>query len=315
MQAYIIRRLIAGVGILLILSLAVFLLLRIAPGDPAKLRCGLGCTPERITAIRAELGLNESLPMQYFTWLGDVVTGDLGQATFTRKPVIDSIKQRLPITLELLIITIIVTVAVGVPFGIISALYRNSPADFVVRISAVFGLAVPNFWVATLVLMIPLALWGYAPPLNRTVSFFDDPIANLRQFGPPAVVLGMTSAAGIMRLTRSSLLEVLRTDYIRTARSKGLRESVVITRHALKNSVIPVVTVIGLQIAGLLGGTVIIEQIFALPGLGRYFFQTLVTRDFTVVQSLTLYIGVIVVLMNLLVDISYAWLDPRIRYA
>ena len=314
MQAYIIRRLIVGAGILLVLSVVVFLMLRIAPGDPAKLRCGLGGTPECVAAVRAELGLNDPYPIQYFTWLGDVVTGDLGNATFTNRPVIDSLLQRLPVTLELLIITILVTVAVGIPFGVISALFRNSPVDYGVRVSAVLGLSVPNFWLATLVLLIPLQLWGYAPPLGVTVSFFDDPIANLRQFGPPAAVLGLAASAGIMRLTRSSLLEVLRTDYIRTARSKGLRDSMVIGRHALKNSMIPVVTVLGLEIAGLMGGTLIIEQIFALPGVGRFFFQALFTRDFPVVQSLTLYIGVVVVLMNLLVDIVYAWLDPRILY-
>ena len=315
MQAYIIRRLITGAFILFILSVVVFLLLRIAPGDPAILRCTLSCTPVRIEAIREEFGLNEPYPVQYLSWLGDVVTGDLGASKISGQPVLGVLQHRLPVTLELLILTILMTVAIGIPFGVISALYRNSLADFVVRISAVFGLAVPNFWLATLVLLIPLTLWGYAPPLNRTVGFFDDPLANLRQFGPPATVLGLASAAGIMRLTRSSLLEVLRTDYIRTARSKGLRESVVISRHALKNSIIPVVTVIGLQVATLLGGAVIIEQIFALPGLGLFFFEALFQRDYVVVQSLTLYIGAAVVLMNLLVDISYAWLDPRIRYA
>ncbi len=315
MQAYIIRRLIAGIFVLLILSVVVFLLLRIAPGDPARLRCGIGGTPECVADVRDQLGLNDSLPVQYLGWLGDVVTGDLGEATFTRRPVIESLKQRLPVTVELLIISLLVTIAIGVPFGVISALYRNSPSDYVVRVSAVMGLSVPNFWLGTLVILIPLELWGYAPPLGRTVSFFQDPVDNLRQFVPPAIVLGVVSAAGIMRLTRSSLLEALRTDYVRTARAKGLRERVVIGRHALKNSMIPVVTVLGLEIAGLLGGTVIIEQIFALPGVGRYFFQTLVTRDFPVVQSLTLYVGAAVVLMNLLVDVTYAWLDPRIRYS
>lgn len=291
-----------------------FLLLRIAPGDPAQLRCPF-CEQEQLDAIREELGLNDPYYVQYFHWMGDVLTGDLGTSTFNQQPVMDALKQRLPVTLELLVITILVTLVLGIPFGIISAIYRNSPADFGVRIGAVLGLAVPNFWVATLVLLIPLELWGYAPPLGRTVDFFDNPWENMRQFVPPAIVLGLASAAGIMRLTRSSLLEVLRTDYIRTARSKGLREPLVIGRHALKNSLIPVVTVVGLQISGLLGGTVIIEQIFALPGLGQYVLQSLIVKDFPVVQSMTLYVGVIVVLMNLLVDISYAWLDPRIRYS
>jgi len=314
MRAYIIRRLLLGVGTLFILSLAVFIMLRIAPGDPAVIRCGLACTDTRIEAFRDQLGLNDPYHIQYLNWIGDVVTGDLGDASFSGKPVVDSLIERLPVTVELLIITILVTAVVGISFGVVSAVYRNSPVDYGVRVTAVLGLAVPNFWVATLVLIVPLTLWGYAPDLGGAVSFFDDPLANLRQFVPPAVVLGLASSAGIMRLTRSSLLEVLRTDYVRTARSKGLRERVVVGRHALRNSFIPVVTVLGLQVAALMGGTVIVEQIFALPGLGQFFFQTLLSRDFIVVQSLTLYIGAVVVLMNLLVDICYAWLDPRIRY-
>jgi peptide/nickel transport system permease protein len=315
LRAYIIRRLIAGVFILIILSIVVFLLLRIAPGDPANFRCGLNCPPERRAAIRAELGLDQSYPAQYFDWMGDLVTGDLGISTFNQQPVAEALQQRLPVTLELLIIEILFTVAVGVPFGIISALYRNSAADFGVRVSAVLGLSVPNFWVATMVLLVPLELWGYSPPLGQTISFFSNPADNLKQFIPPAAILGLAAAAGIMRLTRSSLLEVLRTDYIRTAKAKGLTDSVVVGRHALKNSLIPVVTVLGLQIAGLLGGTVIIEQIFALPGLGQYVFGALVGKDFPVVQTMTMYAAVAVVLMNLIVDVSYAWLDPRIRYA
>ena len=314
MRAYIIRRLFLGVGTLFILSLAVFALLRIAPGDPAVIRCGLACTDTRIEAIRDDMGLNDAYHIQYLNWLGDVVSGDLGDANFSGKPVVDSLIERLPVTVELLIITILVTAVVGISFGIISAVYRNSAADYGVRVTAVLGLAVPNFWVATLVLIVPLTLWGYAPDLGGAIGFFDDPLANLRQFVPPAVVLGLASSAGIMRLTRSSLLEVLRTDYVLTARSKGLRERVVVGRHALRNALIPVVTVLGLQVAALMGGTVIVEQIFALPGLGQFFFQTLLSRDFIVVQSLTLYIGAVVVLMNLLVDICYAWLDPRIRY-
>lgn len=331
MRAYIIRRLITGVFILFILSIVVFLMLRIAPGDPVNLRCGLNCPDARREAIREELGLNDpyfpihfngSFPYveltsdsQYGNWIGDVVTGDLGISNWNKQPVFDALKQRLPVTLELMIITLLGTIVIGIPFGVISALFRNSPADFSVRVMAVLGLAVPNFWVATLALYIPLELWGYAPPLGRTVDFFDSPFDNLRQFVPPAIVLSLASAAGVMRLTRSSLLEVMRTDYIRTARSKGLRDSVVVGRHALKNSLIPVVTVIGLQVSALLGGTVIIEQIFALPGLGQYILQSLIVKDFPVVQTMTLYAGVAVVTMNLIVDISYAWLDPRIRYA
>lgn len=314
MRAYILRRLVLGVLILFLLSVAVFLVLRTAPGDPAAIRCGLRCTPEGIDAIREDMGLNDSYPVQYFTWLGNVLTGDLGKATVSDKPVIDSLRERLPITVELLIITMLLTALIGISFGVISAVFRNTAADYVVRVTAVLGLALPNFWVATLVLELPLRFWGYAPALSGAIDFFDDPVGNLLQFVPPAAVLALASSAGIMRLTRSSLLEVLRTDFVRTARSKGLRESVVVGRHALRNSLIPVVTVLGLQVATLFGGAVIVEQIFSLQGVGFYFFQTLQSRDYIVVQSLTLYIGAVVVLTNLLVDVSYAWLDPRIRF-
>ncbi|MCH7511051.1 MAG: ABC transporter permease [Chloroflexi bacterium] len=315
MRAYIIRRLITGIFILFILSVVIFVLMRLAPGDPAILACGLNASPECIEAKREQLGLNDSWPVQYGNWIRDVSTGDLGVEAITHRPVIDTLKDRFPVTLELLIITMVATIAIGVPFGIISALYRNSPADYGVRITAVMGLSVPNFWLATLVIIIPQELWGYAPTFARSISFTDDPVGNLQQFVPPALVLAMASAAGIMRLTRSSLLEVMGTDYVRTARSKGLRESLVVSRHALKNSMIPVVTVLGLQIAFLLGGTVIIERIFALPGVGLYLFESLLSKDFQVVQSLTVLVGAVVISMNLLVDIVYAWLDPRIRYA
>jgi peptide/nickel transport system permease protein len=331
MLSYIIRRLISGVLILVILSLVVFTLLRVVSGDQATTLCGFNCTPPGIKAAQHLLGLDKpyfpiglrsSFPFvlfhadnQYMTWIKDLATGHLGSGKVNQQPVLDLIRHRLPVTIELLIITVILTIAIGVPAGIISALYRNSIGDHVVRVAAVLGLAVPTFWVATLVIYFPAHWWGYAAPAGRAVGFFQDPIGNMRQFGPPAAVLGLASAAGIMRLTRSSLLEVMRTDYIRTARSKGLRETSVVSRHALKNSLIPVITVLGLQVAGLLGGAVIIEQIFALPGIGLLEYQSLLSRDNQVVQSLTLYIGAAVVLMNLLVDISYAWLDPRIRYS
>lgn len=314
MRQYIIRRLIQSVFILVVLSWIVFILLRLAPGDPAIVKCGLNCPAERYQAIRHELGLDKSWPEQYWIWGKSLVDGSLG-TDFNQQPVGPELQERLPFTVELLIITFLVTVALGVPFGIMSAIYRNSPADFAVRLAAIFGLAVPGFWVATLVLLIPQAAWDYAPPLTKTIPFFSDPWENLRQFIPPALVLGAGSAAGVMRLTRSSMLEVMRQDYIRTARSKGLRDQVVIGRHALKNSVIPVVTVLGLEIAVLFGGSVIIENVFNIRGIGNYFLAALVRKDYPVVQTLTLYIGTVVVLLNLAVDVLYAWLDPRIRYS
>ena len=332
MQQYIIRRLLQGVLILFVLSVAVFVLLRIAPdADPAILKCDLSCTDEKLEAIRLDLGLNNPyFPVstdfssgtvvsfneesQYWRWIRELFNGSLG-LDWNGAPVKDELQRRLPVTLELLLITIVVTVLLGVPFGVISAIRRNSPTDYGVRFTAILGLAVPNFWLATLVILIPIQFWGYAPPLIKTIGFFDSPWDNIRQFVPAALVLGAVSAAGVMRLARSSMLEVMNQDYIRTARSKGLKENAVIIRHALKNSMIPVVTVIGLQLAGLFGGAVVVENVFNLQGVGNYFLGALVRNDYQVVQTLTIYIGAAVVLLNLGVDVLYAWLDPRIRYS
>ncbi len=214
-----------------------------------------------------------------------------------------------------MLFTVITTIAVGIPFGILSALFRNSPIDFLVRFGAAMGLAVPSFWIATLTLLVPLKMWGYAPPITSTISFFDSPWDNMRQFVPPAIILGAVAAAQIMRLTRSAMLEVMFKDYIRTARAKGLGDTAVVVRHALRNSLIPVATILGLQVAGELGGAVIIENIFNLKGIGNYTLDALVRKDFAVTQTMTMYIAFLVVAMNLVVDLGYAWLDPRIRYS
>jgi len=314
MREYVIRRLLQSCVILVLLSIAVFLLLRIAPGaDPARLRCGLMCTEEHYQSLRQQMGLDDSYPQQYLDWTKSLFNGSLGK-DWNDKSVMSELKQRLPVTLELMVFTVLLTVAIGIPFGIISALYRNSPLDVGVRFVGILGLAVPNFWLGTLVLLIPQELWDYAPPITHMASLFHDPGGNMRQYIPPAIVLAAVSAAGVMRLTRSAMLEVMLQDYIRTARAKGMRERIVVIRHALKNTMIPVVTVVGLQIAGLFGGAVLIENIFNLQGVGNYFLGALLRKDFQVAQTLTLYIGVVVVLINLAVDLVYAWLDPRIRY-
>jgi peptide/nickel transport system permease protein len=313
-QQYIARRVIQSIVMLVALSILVFLLLRIAPGaDPARIRCGLTCTDTRYQAIRQEMGLDDSYFSQYMHWAKQVVTGSLGH-DWNGGTVAAEMRRRLPVTLELMVITIIATIAIGIPFGMLSALYRNSPIDFLVRFGAALGLAVPSFWIATLVLLVPLKYWGYAPPITKTISFFDNPAGNLRQFVPPALILGAAAAAQIMRLTRSAMLEVMFKDFIRTARAKGLGQGAIIFRHALRNSLIPVMTVIGLQIAAELGGAVIIENIFNLHGVGNYTLDALIRKDFAITQTLTMYIAVMVVTMNLVVDLGYAWLDPRIRY-
>lgn len=315
MRNYIIRRLLASIFILWVISVAVFVLLRVAPNDPALLLLGFQASEENIEIVHEQLGLNDPWHEQYFDWLGGVLTGDLGNSIFTGEDVDAELASRLPATLELVALTFAITVILGISMGIVSAVFRNAPSDYILRVVAMLGLSIPTFWIASLVLLIPSEQWGYAPPLGRTVNLFDDPWDNLRQFGPPAFILGFGAAAGLMRLMRSSLLEVLQQDYVRTARAKGLAERIVIGTHAVRNSLIPVVTVLGLELAGLLGGTVIIETIFTIRGVGAYTVLAIVRNDFLVVQSIALYLAAIVVLLNLVVDLLYAWLDPRIRYS
>jgi peptide/nickel transport system permease protein len=330
---FIIRRLIISVFVLVFLSFAVFLLLRVTPGNAELLQAGGGMpTAEQLAALKKEKGLDKPyFPIstkldppfvqwngenQYWNWAQGILTGDPGKSAFTGAPITESVIDRLPTTFELLVLTMFATIVIGVPAGVVSALYRNSPIDLNVRFLAILALSIPSFWLATMVLLIPSELWGYAPPkIGSTIAIWENPFDNLRQFVPPALVLGLASAAGIMRLTRSSLLEVLRADYVRTARAKGLRESLVVYRHALKNVLIPVVTVLGLQFTGLLGGTLFIELIFSIKGLGLYYFTAIFVKDYDVVQAMTLYVGVVVVLTQLAVDVTYAWIDPRIRYA
>jgi peptide/nickel transport system permease protein len=314
MQRYILRRLIMAAGILWFISIAVFVLLRVSPGDPAVLQQGINATPEKVAAVHRELGLDKPLLVQYFDWLGQILRGDLGRSVLTQVSVTHEFRERFPVSLQLMLMTITLIILIGIPLGIISAMQRNSIIDYAVRLFAILGLAVPGFWVATLVLMVPAQLWGYAPPLGQQIALWENPADNLRQFLPAAMVLALGPIASIMRLTRSTMLDVLRQDYIRTAHAKGLRERVVVLQHALKNSLIPVVTVLGLLTAGLLGGSVIIEQIFALRGLGQYIFSSLLQKDFLVAQSLVMYTAATVVLLNLIVDVAYAYLDPRIRY-
>jgi len=314
-QRYVVRRLIMAAGIVWLISVAVFVLLRVSPGDPALLQQGINATPEKVAQVHRELGLDKPMIVQYADWLGQFVKGNLGRSVLSQSSVTHEFKARFPISLELMALTVAWVVVIGIPLGLVSAVRRNSGADYAVRLAAIIGLSVPAFWVATLVLMIPAQLWGYAPALGKQISLFQDPSGNLRQFIPASLVLALGPIASIMRLTRSSLLEVLRQDYVRTARAKGLREQVVIWRHALKNSLVPVVTVLGLLVGGLLGGSIIIEQIFALRGIGQYIFTSLLQKDFPVAQSLVMYTATAVVLINLAVDVFYAVLDPRIRYS
>ena len=317
MRNYIIRRLLLLIPIMLGVSFLTFTAFRIIPGDAAILRCGFGCTPEVVEALRHDLGLDQPWYEQYGDWVWGIVQGDFGESiTESGLPVTTELGRRLPITGEILIMSVILSVVLGIPPGILSAIRPGTPLDFIARLGSVLGLSVPNFWLGTLVITFGLVWFGWSPPQfgSGYVPFFDDPWVNLQQFFFPSLVLATGIAAGIMRLTRSSMLEVLRNDYIRTAWSKGLRERTVVVRHALKNALIPVVTVLGLSIGGLIGGAVLVETVFALNGVGFWVVSSVIRRDIFVVMSLTLIFALTYVVANLVVDIAYGWLDPRIRY-
>jgi len=318
MRNYIIRRLLLLVPIMLGVSFLTFAMFRIIPGDAAVLRCGFGCTPEVVEDIRQDLGLDRPWYVQYGDWLWGVVQGDFGESiSESGLAVTTDLERRLPITAEIVIMAIILSLVLGIPPGVLSAIRPGTPLDFIARVASVLGLSIPNFWLGILIITFGLSWFGWTPPQfgRGYVPFFDDPWVNLQQFFFPSLVLAVGIAAGIMRLTRSSMLEVLRNDYIRTAWSKGLRERTVVIRHALKNALIPVVTVVGLSIGSLIGGTVLVETVFALNGVGFWVVSSVIRRDIFVVMSLTLIFAITYVLANLIVDLLYAWLDPRIRYA
>ena len=333
MRDYIVRRLLLLLPIMFGVTLLTFLAYRIIPGDAAILHCTFECTPETLAALRHEYGLDKpplpisgdgELPFidfhrhsQFGDWVVDAVQFDLGSSFSYRTPVTSELARRVPITVELLIFTVILALGIGVPMGVLSAIRPATPADWFSRMISVLFLSVPSFYLGILLITFGVWWFNWSPPQFGTgyVPIYRDPWINLQQFFFPALVLAVGEAAVLMRLTRSSMLEVLRNDYIRTAWSKGLRERAVVWRHALKNAIIPIVTVIGLQIGGLLGGAVIIESLYNLNGTGKYVLEAIIRRDIFVVQSMTLLFALTYVLANLFVDLTYAWLDPRIRYA
>ena len=313
MSEYVIRRLLATLPAFVILTLGVFALVRFIPGDTVELALAGNKNIKDREAYERQLGLDQPAPVQYLRWLGGVLRGDLGRSLNTRRPVRDEIAERLPRTLELGLLSVAFGVALSLPIGVISAVRQNTATDYGLRSLAVLLSSVPYFWVATMVVAFPAKLWGWSPTLTF-VPFIEDPAANLRQFLLPALILGLFAAGGTqMRVTRTVMLDVLRQDYVRTAHAKGLRANTVILQHALRNALIPVVTLIGLNIPVMLGGTVIMESIFAIPGMGTYVVGSVTNRDYTVLQGIVVVFALIVVLVNLLTDLSYARLDPRIR--
>ena len=319
MRAYIIRRLLLMIPTLFIVTVVTFLSVRFIPGDAIDAMTVqlemMGFVPDR-EALEKQLGLDVPFHVQYGRWIGGILLrGTLGNSLWgTDVSIEQRISARLPVTIELGVLAILIGLMIAVPVGIYSAVRRNSAADYVGRAAAVIGLATPNFWLALMVIIYPALWWGWSPPM-RLVSFTQDPLGNLAVFIVPSLILGTALAAGTMRLTRTMMLEVLRQDYIRTAWSKGLKERFVIMRHAIKNALIPVVTLIGLQLPILVGGSVIMENIFNLPGLGRLMVLALEERDYPVVSGVNLFFATAVVCFNLMIDLIYPLFDPRVRYA
>ncbi|HAE32817.1 MAG: ABC transporter permease [SAR202 cluster bacterium] len=320
MKQYIARRVLFGILTLFLVSLLIFALLRIAPGDVALMIAeansggeGNDVTEEQLEEIRESLGLNAPLHIQYFSWVTDYVRGNWGISLFTQRDVFDEFKLKFPVTLELVILSQIIAILIGLPAGIIMALKQDTWIDYLLRVVSLAGLSLPSFWTATLFLLGGAYFFYWNPELGK-FDLTEEPIKNLKQYFWPAIMLGYISAATKSRMMRSTMLEVLRQDYIRTAKSKGLSAYVVTARHALKNSFIPVITVVGITTALALGGSVVMERVFSLPGLGNFILEGMLSRDFPIVQSVVLFLAICVILVNLLVDLSYGWFDPRVRY-
>jgi peptide/nickel transport system permease protein len=316
MLQYTIRRIFLGGISALMVSLIVFAILRIAPGDVVDVILGgedAFYSEETAELLRQQLGLNRPLPVQYFTWMRDFFTLQWGTSLVDSKPIWPQIKKKIPLTIELSLLTLGISVILGIPAGIIMALKQDRWADYSIRIFSLLGLSIPNFWIATMIILWGMVYFNWSPRLEY-VSIFTNPLENLGMFFWPAFALGTSSMASKARMMRSTMLEVLRQDYIRTAHAKGLRYYTVVYRHAMKNAMLPVITIIGIQAAGILGGSVILETIFMLPGMGQYLVYSLSRWDYPVVQTLVLFFAGWIILTNLLVDLSYGWLDPRIRF-
>jgi peptide/nickel transport system permease protein len=328
MRAYLTRRFLLTIPTLFLVTIIVFMLVRFIPGSVldmmvAEMSATSGEEFKDVEGLKRALGMDASIPVQYGRWIGvlpnqdgkisGMLEGNLGKSLWTNEPIADILRQRIPVSLELAIISLIFQWGLALPIGVFAATRQDSVIDYSGRLFAITMLSLPGFWLATMVIVYPSIWWGTMPNIVYT-PLVVDPIGNLKQFILPAFITGVAGSAGMMRLTRTMMLEVLRQDYIRTAWSKGLSERTVLIRHAVKNAFIPVVTVLGAQIPGLISGQIIMEQIFALPGMGRIFIEALNQRNYPVISAINTIIAALILVMNVLVDISYAWLDPRIRY-
>lgn len=314
MAQYILRRVALLVPVLLGVSLVVFTLVRLIPGDATLLAIGVDqrITPEQRELVRKSYGLDQPQPVQYVRWMGHVLTGDLGTSLRTRRTVNEELRLRLPVTIELTVLAALIGSVPAVAAGVAAAVRRNSALDYAATVATLVGISVPNFLLATLLVLV-FSFWlRWLPPIGY-VEFTKDPLGNLRTMILPAVSLALPFAAVMMRNTRSAVLETLGQEHVRVARAKGLPEGRVLSRHVIRNAALPILTVAGIQVAGLLGGTVIVETIFGLPGIGRYVYEAIANRDYPVVQGVTLVVATAFVLVSLTVDVLYAVLDPRLR--
>jgi peptide/nickel transport system permease protein len=309
---FLVRRAFISAVTLLLISLIVFTGVRMIPGDPARVLAGTDADAAGLEEIREKYGLNAPLPLQYARWLGLALRGDLGESIRTRQSVAGTVARKLPITLELASLSLLVAIAIAIPAGVIAAVRRNTPWDLLASGVSLCGVSVPNFWLGIMLILLVSVRLGWLPA-SGFVPLVEDPIGNVKRMVMPALVLGTGLAAVLMRQTRNAMLEVLSADYVRTARAKGLAQMAVVVRHALRNGLIPVVTILGLQMGALMSGAVVTEQIFVLPGFGRLIVEAVFTRDYPLVQGVVLLTASSYVLINLLVDVSYTVLNPRIR--
>lgn len=311
---FIARRLLIAIPTLLLVSLFVFALQKLLPGDPVLAMAGEERDPETLAFLREKYRLNDPIPVQYLTWLGNLLQGDLGISLRTNQPVLELIAQKLPVTIQLAVMAMIIAVAIGLPMGVLSAVKKGTAWDWVANAVALSGLSIPNFWLGILLILFVSVRLGWLPA-SGYVALTEDPLRSLQTTIMPAFVLGTALAAALMRHTRSAMLGVLSTDYVRTARAKGLLERAVVLRHAFRNALVPIVTLSTLLFGELLAGAVLTEQVFTIPGFGKLIVDAVFTRDYAVVQGVVLCAAVGFILMNLLADVAYVLLNPRLRTA
>jgi peptide/nickel transport system permease protein len=317
MRQYAIKRIGLFIPTVLLVTIIVFVVMRLIPGDPALAILSADdavYTQEELAQLRVELGTDRPIAIQYFEWIGGILRGDFGTSYWWGGPVMERLGQRIPVTIELAFLGILLAVVCAVPLGVLSAIKPDSPIDYASRVFTLVGISIPTFFSGILLTLVLIRAFGWLPPLGYE-DIWEEPWTNIKQLVLPALALGFYDMAFIARVTRSSMMEILREDYMRTARAKGLREVIVLSRHGLKNAVLPVLTISGWQFGRLFGGTVIIEKIFLIPGVGQLLIDSIYQRDFPTIQAVIIIVALSIVVVNLLVDLLYGWLDPRIRYA